>query len=200
MGVTLFMQSCIKFIIQSIKNAKIYLILSSTLFLFGILFGALFNTNLEGVLFYDIVVNNYVIIFDKEISLLGYCFSKFFAYFGIGIIVFASSLTIFLFPLNGIIFFYQGFLLSTLVPYFYCAFSVIGIIVYIITVLPCIILRFCSFSLLSSINYSARCECNKCKKSLYLSAIFIFITFSIITLFWELITIGIIIRPLNFYL
>lgn len=189
-----------KKILVLIKKAKFYIVIAIIFYIIGCILALILNKQGDEILLYDNVLNNYLVVFDKEISLFSFSFKRLFAYLGVGILVFLSSLTIWLIPINCLIFLYQGYILISSFSAFLSAFALSGVLLFFFVALPCSVLRFLGFNLLQSLNYNLLCECKSFKNRQYLSNILVAFMFIVIAFIWELIVIGIILRPLNFFI
>lgn len=189
----------INYLVCGYKKTQIYLIILCVLFLISFICGIFFCENLSGGFIY-INLTEYNIFFDLSIPLGSYFISKLFTWLGIITFITISGLIVYSIALHCIIICYLGIILGCIVVTLCGSYSLSGVIIVLIVVLPSYLLRIASLISLSSLNYLSVIKSNKCGK-LNLSQIGVnfIVSFLVIllALIWELVLLGIIIRPSN---
>ena len=183
-------------LVKSAKKNLNFLIIFFSLFIFGIILGAIFKSEIEKEFFYSNTLKSYIKIFDTDQSLFKNAINKLFVYFIITVIFCVTSISIWLLPIQCLLLIYHGFIFSFLICDLITIFSFSGIIVCIFIIIPVYLIRVLSLviiSLFSINNY----KCKKHNFSALLQVFLIAFTLCIIACIFELFIVGCIIRPLN---
>ena len=154
----------LKLIFYTVKKNFIYLFLCVVTFIVGIICGVFFKSDVQSQLYYENILNRYIIVIDCEFSVLSYALPKLISSFCILLFVTLSGLTLFTVPFHFLIMLLQGYLLAIVFPHLIAIFTVNGVVLYIFLVLPCALLRFISVGLLSLLLYDKSINCKSYKK------------------------------------
>ena len=189
-------------ITKKINRNKKYFISLIIAFVIGILLGIFFKTETQSLYFNINVLKSYLYILDVEQSIVGNAGRRLVLYCLILLIFLISSQNHFSLSIHFIFIIYQGFILSSITPYFFTEFAFSGAVIYIIGVMPCVLLQTFSLIIFSLLSFdfllNKKCYKNK-KKTALILAILISFTLNIIAFSWQIFFVGIIIRPLTVF-
>ncbi len=191
----------INYIFGAYKKNQIYILICLILFLISFIFGTIFCDSLCNS-FIIINIEEYNLFFDTSISLSSYFFSKFFSILGLLLLISLSGITVYLLPIHCLIIIYQGLIMGCVAVSLYCCYSILGVVVFILVLVPSFLLRILAIILLSALNFLTASKASKCGKINFFELglnFLIALIVVLIALFWELIILGIIIRPISIY-
>jgi len=186
-----------------IKDNKLLIIIFSIIFIAGLFLGIFIEKSSAVKIYYiEYTENYYYSVFSQSES----AFSILFIRIGNNILFFSItillSLSIYLVPLHFIIIFYRGFILGVVCVIIFSSYSINGIFLTVLVVIPQNIIStfFLILAIISSMENSQIFKRQRCYfgfKSFLLNILLLY-AFSLLGAVLELIIISCIMRPLNF--
>lgn len=191
-------------IIDKIKRNFLLFLSFCVIFCFGIIVGiALERESGVNLVFYNHCRKYYLNIFDAEYTIFRIFWQRLAGTLIIFVLIFVLSLSVYIVPVQFILFFYKGFLLGIICDIIISQFSVSGaLIIIVITIPQNLIMIFCM--IVASLNGFEHAAFYKRLKRIdcldvFLKEHLIYFVISLTSVIWEILVVFLIFRPLNFF-
>jgi len=186
-----------------IRDNKILIISFSLLFLIGLFIGIFIRKSATINIYYiEYTENYYYGIFCQSQSVFSILFSRIINNLLFFSIIILLSLSIYLIPVHFIIIFYRGFILGVVCVIIFTTYSINGIFLTILVVVPQNIITtfFLIISIITGIGQAKIIKRQHCYFNFktFILEIFILFLLSLLGALLELVVISFILRPLNF--
>lgn len=181
---------------------KLYSIALAASFVAGVVAGLILACAEEKALFAGNAVDFLIMSLGKDYSVFKLFFVRILTDIGFFLLFFVFGLTVWLYPLHFILIVYRGYVLGAAAIVFFSCFKITGAVLFIFAVFVQNVVTTLGLILFSIHGFHICCsskECGKFDFRNYAVALGIGFTVSLLGALIELIMLGLVLRPLNFY-
>lgn len=190
--------------LEKIKRNFILFLSLCVIFCIGIIVGiALERESGVNLVYYNHCRKYYLNIFDAEYTFMKIVWQRFAGALVVFALIFVTSLSVYIFPVQFILFFYKGFLLGIICDIIITQFGVSGTLIIVIITVPQNLWLFFVMAMASLNGFEHAVFYRRLRRidclDIFAKEHLVYFAMALVAVIWEILIVFLIFRPLNFF-